>query len=119
VPGCGNGHLDDGEDCDDENTDDADGCKADCTFTCIASTNCDVDGNVCNGVDYCLLPDHVCVEGTPRACTDDGSPCTEDPPCDPIEGCRHPLIDMTATDCVGRPAPRTDRDDTNPDIPSS
>jgi len=49
-PGCGNGVVDDGEDCDDgRNGDDEDGCTDVCQYTCDADGDCE-DGDVCNGV---------------------------------------------------------------------
>lgn len=63
CPVCGNGTTDKGEECDDANTNDADGCFSNCTLNpcldcsgefCVPNdkARCD-DGSFCNGVDYC------------------------------------------------------------------
>jgi cysteine-rich repeat protein len=90
APGCGNDFVDDGEECDDGNDEDGDGCDADCTFTCDATEGCE-DGNVCNGVAICQLADHTCMPGTAPNCNDD-DPCTTDS-CDPVGGCVHTLVE--------------------------
>lgn len=65
---CGNGIVDPKEQCDDKNAVDDDGCKSDCTFTCVATSDagtdpvCD-DGNPCNGAETCN-DQHVCAPGT-------------------------------------------------------
>jgi cysteine-rich repeat protein len=69
-PSCGDGVVDTGEDCDDGNTVEGDGCENDCTYSCESSTECD-DDNDCNGTESCT--DHACEDGTPPA---DGTPCT-------------------------------------------
>jgi cysteine-rich repeat protein len=83
VAGCGDGALDPGEQCDDGNTTDGDGCSAHChvepCYTCGGApslctpaadgTSCD-DGLFCNGSDAC----------TGGACTvHSGNPCTANP----------------------------------------
>ncbi|HEX4335747.1 MAG TPA: DUF4215 domain-containing protein [Polyangiaceae bacterium] len=50
---CGDGLSDQGEQCDDNNKTDGDGCDSDCMYTCQADTDCD-DKNACNGVEKCL-----------------------------------------------------------------
>ena len=47
---CGNSITDSGEDCDDGNLVDGDGCDADCTVSCNFTEECD-DGNACNGTE--------------------------------------------------------------------
>lgn len=91
VPaGCGNGLMDGGEECDDGNMVDGDGCDGDCTFSCSVDTDCD-DASVCTGTETCDVATHACVAGEMLACND-GSPCTSDE-CDAVMGCVHPLID--------------------------
>lgn len=91
VPaGCGNGVVDAGEDCDDMNDVEGDGCDADCTFSCNEDIDCS-DGDVCNGSEVCDMASHACSAGTPEDCSD-GDACTMDT-CDPIDGCQNPLID--------------------------
>lgn len=69
-PGCGNGVVEEGEECDDGNTTSGDGCEADCTWGCTVAEDCD-DGEVCNGTETCEA--HVCQDGTTAP---DGTPCT-------------------------------------------
>ena len=88
-PPCGDGILDPGEDCDDNNNENGDCCSA----TCLAEPDggaCD-DGEVCTGGDQCASA--TCV-GTPVA---DGSPCDDGTQCTD-DGC-------VAGSCVGVPAP--------------
>jgi len=91
AAGCGNMLPDFGEECDDGNMTDGDGCDADCTFTCESDTECD-DMSVCSGTETCNVAMHVCVAGTPMTC-DDSSPCTANE-CEASMGCIYPLIDM-------------------------
>lgn len=90
AAGCGNTLMDSGEECDDGNVVDGDGCDSDCTFTCTIDADCD-DASVCTGVESCDLTSHTCVPGEAMTC-DDGSPCTSND-CDPVMGCVFPLID--------------------------
>jgi len=88
--GCGNMMLGTGEACDDGNTVDGDGCDNDCTFSCTVNADCD-DGNVCNGAATCDTTAHTCTAGAALDCAD-ASACTANE-CDPVAGCRNPLID--------------------------
>ena len=54
---CGNGIVVSGEDCDDGNDINGDGCDNDCTYSCVDNEDCD-DGHDCT-VDECGA-DHVC-----------------------------------------------------------
>ena len=86
---CGNGVVDSGEECDDGNGDNLDGCSDACTveqcFTCTGEPSdctpvspgaaCD-DGDFCTTADQCDGAGH-CTGGAPPDC-DDGEPCTED-----------------------------------------
>ncbi|HJL20015.1 MAG TPA: MopE-related protein [Sandaracinaceae bacterium LLY-WYZ-13_1] len=90
--GCGNGVVDGGEDCDDGNEMDRDGCDVDCTFSCtMEGTEECSDGDVCNGEETCDVATNACVDGEPLDC-DDGDECTMNE-CDPTDGCMNPLID--------------------------
>lgn len=91
VPvGCGNGVVDAGEQCDDGNTVDGDGCDTNCTFSCVDNTKCD-NGSVCDGAETCDVATHTCKAGEAMNC-DDSNPCTANN-CDPGTGCANPLID--------------------------
>jgi cysteine-rich repeat protein len=67
---CGDGFRDTalGEECDDGNAVAGDGCDPpSCTFTCKASSDCEDDGNPCNGVAGCDLGTHTCSDSDPLA----------------------------------------------------
>lgn len=52
---CGDGYVDValGEECDDQNSTEGDGCENDCRFTCRSDADCQ-DGNPCNGEERCI-----------------------------------------------------------------
>jgi cysteine-rich repeat protein len=66
--GCGNGLPSPGEQCDDGNVVNGDGCENDCTFSCESHADCD-DGSVCSGTETCDTTAHTCAAGTPLVCT--------------------------------------------------
>jgi cysteine-rich repeat protein len=70
---CGDGLLDAGEQCEDGNMIDGDGCDSDCLFSCSSDADCD-DKNPCNGVETCAAVTNgkMCKSGTPLA---DGTDC--------------------------------------------
>lgn len=72
---CGNGVADEGEECDDGNGIDGDGCDGDCTFSCADGTAC-TDHEVCNGDETCDPLTHACLPGEAR---DDGTVCLGEP----------------------------------------
>ena len=78
---CGNGAVEMGEDCDDGNSTNGDGCDNDCTFSCTTNADC-TDGLVCNGSETCNTTTNVCSAGTPpaagTACDRDMNPGTRD-----------------------------------------
>lgn len=115
--GCGNTILNAGEECDDGNMVDGDGCDGDCTFSCANDAGCD-DGDACNGKESCVPEAHRCAPGSPVVCADDGNACTGDA-CEPQTGqCLHPLQDgdgdMQASTALG--ACGTDCDDSRGDV---
>ncbi|AKF05542.1 DUF4215 domain-containing protein [Sandaracinus amylolyticus] len=74
---CGDMIVSTGEQCDDGNTANADGCDNDCTWTCAGAADCS-DGNVCNGAEVCTSPSTLgsrCGAGTPAAT---GTTCDRD-----------------------------------------
>ena len=79
VPVCGDGNLDDGEQCDDGNTLSGDCCDMNCQFE-TAGSSC-ADGSFCNGEELCDGAG-ACQPGTPVDC-DDGVSCTVDT-CDEV-----------------------------------
>ena len=128
---CGDGHRDPGEECDDGNGRDGDGCSAVCTlepcFTCTGDPSvcapadgppCD-DGNPCTAGESCHAG--ACGGGTATnegAACDDGNACTagdrcvagvcrgQTPlACGPCETCdrRFGCVGVAHTDCHGSP----------------
>jgi cysteine-rich repeat protein len=74
-PGCGNGTLEGGEECDDGNRVPGDGCENDCTFTCHSNFDC-ADAEICNGEETCDVPTHICRPASPMP---DGFVCLANP----------------------------------------
>ncbi|MFZ5785417.1 MAG: DUF4215 domain-containing protein [Acidobacteriota bacterium] len=70
---CGDTYVDTvaGEECEDGNQTDADGCNS-CKWTCKANGDCD-DKLLCNGKESCDTVKHVCLQGTNAS---DGIACT-------------------------------------------
>ena len=64
---CGDGYVDavEGEECEDDNVVDGDGCTQ-CHWDCKVAKDCD-DGSLCNGTETCDATKHVCMAGTPAA----------------------------------------------------
>jgi cysteine-rich repeat protein len=72
VSTCGDGIVDQKEDCDDgQNGDDEDGCTDICTFTCSNDADCSTN-DMCAGEGSCDLTTHTCQPGIPLA---DGEKC--------------------------------------------
>ncbi len=89
LPGCGNGLLETGEECDDGNRIPLDGCENDCTASCRAAAECD-------DLDPCTSDDCTPLGGGAASCThavaagatcDDGDPCTTGETCDTAGAC--------------------------------
>lgn len=93
--GCGNSTVDAGEECDDGNANDADGCTKECKFTCKVNEDCS-DGNACNGTETCNTTTHVCANGTAVNCNT--AKCNGT--CDPATGmCKFADGDMDGSGC--------------------
>ncbi len=79
---CGNGVVDEDEQCDDGNSDDGDGCENDCSFTCSdAISDCPADavGDCQRPVCIAVSAGAVCATETDESdFPDDGDPCTAD-----------------------------------------
>jgi len=110
--GCGNGVTGAGEDCDDMNSVEGDGCDNDCTFSCAADADC-ADGDLCTGTETCVVATHACAAGAALVC-DDTSACTVDS-CVPSLGCRYFLMDgdLDGAAPLSAGACGTDCDDTD------
>ncbi|MFH1437860.1 MAG: hypothetical protein ABIJ56_19285, partial [Pseudomonadota bacterium] len=90
---CPNGIRDEGEQCDDGNLSDGDGCDNDCTWSCRDSSECD-DGRACTE-DECNTDSHRCLSRTGSAgeicrpsagvCDIEESCSGADPDCPPDE----------------------------------
>ncbi|MCC7072462.1 MAG: thrombospondin type 3 repeat-containing protein [Deltaproteobacteria bacterium] len=112
---CGDLLIDhaDGEECEDGNAIDGDGCDNDCRYSCHNHLECGDDNERCNGDEMCI--NHVCQYGAGITCDDDNA-CTENVCVD--SECSFPLIegdgdgDGPARACGG------DCHDTNPDVHS-
>ncbi|MBW2260846.1 MAG: hypothetical protein JRG91_02650 [Deltaproteobacteria bacterium] len=78
---CGDGTLDDGEECDDGNDVADDGCEENCRYSCHEDGECD-DENVCTD-DSCgeVGTGRMCLFENNTASCDDGNPCTEGDAC--------------------------------------
>lgn len=74
---CGDGLLQGTEVCDDGNGTAGDGCENDCTFSCVAATDC-LDENPCNGDERCDAATHACAAGDPLV---DDTACDVDRVC--------------------------------------
>ncbi|HJL19202.1 MAG TPA: MopE-related protein [Sandaracinaceae bacterium LLY-WYZ-13_1] len=76
---CGDGFVDEaiGEQCDDANDVDDDGCSVDCAITCVDDEGCD-DGLACNGAETCNPDTGSCEPGVPAA---DGTACGDGGEC--------------------------------------
>jgi hypothetical protein len=83
-PDCGNGTLDDGEECDDGNGMNGDGCNDDCRYTCHGDTECREDpddpctNNFCESVATGRMCNWTANDGV--SC-DDFDSCTETDVC--------------------------------------
>lgn len=76
---CGDGYVDRaaGEDCDDRNRTEGDGCDNDCRFSCAQDEECS-DGNPCNGAERCIPAGfgQLCVPALAPLDCDKGEACT-------------------------------------------
>jgi cysteine-rich repeat protein len=67
---CGDGQTQTGEECDDGDADDNNGCNTQCTFSCLStdpSKDCSATGDECAGTNVCNDTAHTCTGGTPLA----------------------------------------------------
>jgi hypothetical protein len=85
---CGDGAVQEGEECDDGNAEPGDGCEPNCRLTCHLSAECD-DGDPCT-LDSCAPAGggRACAHGAdPGAACEDGNPCTTGEACDEGAAC--------------------------------
>lgn len=103
--GCGNKAVDQGEDCDDGNNVETDGCTSKCKFTCAGAMDCD-NGNACDGTETCDLASHTCKAGVAVVCNAKAG-CNGT--CNPQSGmCQYPDADTDGVAC------NTDCNDADP-----
>ena len=129
---CGNGVLDPGEQCDDHNTKDGDGCQHDCTFTCAnPATDCPAPAACqtasCNGSHLCATANQAqytscgsglvcdnsgnCVSACGNNHLDPGEQCDDGNTTDG-DGCQHNCVLTCAnpvTDCTASAAPKCNK----------
>lgn len=103
---CGNGVVDVGEDCDDGNAREDDGCTTSCRYGCYTVKDCD-DKNPCTA-DSCgpTQRGFACAYETLAGTKcDDGDACTKTDACDSTAACRgadNICACKTNADCVAR-----------------
>ena len=98
CPVCGNGELDGGETCEDGNTDNLDGCNAQCQDeACVAQTPGYPSVPVCDDANGCTQD--ICQSSNCQhvASCDDGIDCTVDS-CSPQNECTHVVNDAYCAD---------------------
>jgi cysteine-rich repeat protein len=94
AQGCGDGAVGGAEECDDNNAEDNDGCKRECTLTCKADADCG-GGDLCVGKWSCDKTDPlkpICKSSGALDCTKPIDACHTSA-CDPELGCVQTLID--------------------------
>jgi len=72
---CGDGIEQEGEQCDDGDSDETNGCTSLCEYSCSDDSDCS-DENICNGKEICDSSTHTCQSS---ANIDDGIVCGECP----------------------------------------
>ncbi|MDI7268229.1 MAG: MopE-related protein [Myxococcota bacterium] len=92
---CGDGEVNSGEECDDGNLVDGDGCEVTCLFSCRNHAECrEVPDNPCT-TDACVsVPGgQACHRSFHRDACNDGNACTTGDACDGAGTCRGTAID--------------------------
>lgn len=111
APGCGNGMLEAGEDCDDGNADYGDGCAPDCRPECTETSQCSQDP--CVGVQECqtstdplvgslgtcvVVEPGIACAGSCEVCDPTAAACVPSADAD-ADGDGYPSTDCGGTDC--------------------
>ena len=88
TPGCGDGVLDGGEECDDGNAEAGDGCEPDCTASCHGDGECGSStpcvARMCSSTGG---GGRLCTTGYPSSSCDDGLGCNGTDACDGAGNC--------------------------------
>jgi cysteine-rich repeat protein len=93
--GCGDGTVDPGEECDDGNAVNGDGCETNCLYSCHVAADCrEVPDNPCTTDTCSAVGDGQRCTNTPNtdAC-DDADVCSSPDACDGAGACVGPTID--------------------------
>ncbi len=106
---CGDGQPQTGEECDDGDVDDTNGCTTACKFSCLSTDStrdCSTSGDECAGTNVCDDTKHTCTGGTAKSDND---------PCNGGAGYCASGVCTTAACGNSKPEPGEDCDDGNTD----
>jgi len=101
-PICGNGTVDEGEECDDGNTLDGDCCNSICNFDIAGSPCGDPSDTVCDNPDTCDGNGHCQANHLPPSvflCRPSAGPCDAEEKCDGAGNCPADVLKTAGTSC--------------------